>query len=216
MNLDANNPPPLDPQPPGDPAAAAPLPKKGLSPRATFAILGVALLFVLMPYLFWQASWFGRPLTDQQLSRYLSDTGHARNAQHGLVQLGERIDRHEPFTARWYPQVIALARNPETQVRLTAAWVMGRDNSSADFHHALLPLLADSDPMVRANAALSLVRFGDAAGRPQILAMLSPQVVAASRSGTLQARLKLTDVVRPGTLVAHILVPDVGSDGKGG
>ena len=37
---------------------------------------------------------------------------------------------------------------------------------------ALLKMLADPSPMVRGNAALSLVRFGDASGRPQILALL--------------------------------------------
>jgi biotin carboxyl carrier protein len=221
MTDDANHPPSLAGQSSGEqfPGAAAP-PKKGLPPRATLAILGVVLLFVLMPYLFWQASWFGRPLTDQQLSRYLDDSEHPRNAQHGLVQLSERIDHREPGVSRWYPQVIALTRNPETQVRITAAWVMGRDNTSAEFHQALLALLADADPMVRSNAALSLVRFGDAAGRPQIHAMLEPAVVTAPRAGTFNARLKITDVVRPGTLVARIVVPpagkDVVSDGKGG
>src|ERR1700687_2142998 len=146
MTDNANNSPSLAGQSSGQqfPAAAPPPPKKGLPPRATFAILGVALLFVLMPYLFWQASWFGRPLTDQQLSRYLGDAEHPRNAQHGLVQLSERIDRRDPGVSRWYPQVIALTRNPETQVRLTAAWVMGHDNASSEFHQTLLGMLSDS------------------------------------------------------------------------
>ena len=29
---------------------------------ALFAILALTFLFVLMPFLFWQATWFGRPL----------------------------------------------------------------------------------------------------------------------------------------------------------
>ena len=207
MTTTNNTAPPPDSPAPGRDASPPPPAKKSLSPRATLAILGVVLLFVLMPYLFWQASWFGRPLTDAQLGKYLADTDHPRNAQHGLVQLSERIDRHQPATARWYPQVIALARHPETQVRLTAAWVMGRDNASQEFHTALLGMLADSDPMVRSNAALSLVRFADATGRPQIRALLEPQIVAAPCAGTLNARLKITDVVRTGTLVARIVLP---------
>jgi hypothetical protein len=224
MTGDPNNSLPLDPQPAGEssPSLPAPPAKPGLSPRATFAILGVALLFVLMPFLFWQATWFGRPLTDDQLSQNLADASNARNAQHGLVQLSERIDRHQPGASRWYPQVVALTRNPEIQIRLTAAWVMGHDNSSNDFHQALRFMLADSDPMVRANAALSLVRFADASGRPQIHALLEPQVIAAPCAGTLNARLKITEVVRPGTLVARIVLPGGvpangcdKSDGKG-
>lgn len=216
MTGDVNNPLPLNPQPAGEasPSVPSPPPKSGLSPRATLAILAVALLFVLLPYLFWQASWFGRPLTDAQLSRYLADTDHARDAQHALVQLSERMDRRDAGAARWYPQVIALARHPETQVRLTAAWVMGRDNKSGEFHQTLLGMLSDSDPMVRANAALSLVRFADSTGRPQIHALLEPQVIAAPRAGALNTRLKVADQVRPGTLVARIVVPDGGSGGK--
>ena len=68
-------------------------------------------------------------------------------------------------------------------------------------------MLSDSDPMVRANAALSLVRFADSTGRPLIHAMLEPQVIAAPCAGILNARLKITEVVRPGTLVARIVLP---------
>ena len=204
MSPDTN--PPLNHHETAQSPVPPPPAKKGMSPRATLAIIGVSFLFVLLPFLAWQASWFGRPLSDAQLTRSLSDADHPRNAQHGLVQLGERIDRHEPGTARWYPQVVALARYPEKQVRLTAAWVMGRDNTSQEFHSALLAMLADSDPMVRANAALALVRFADASGRAQIHSLLEPQVIAAPQSGTLNTRLKIADIVRPGTLLAHIVL----------
>ena len=69
---------------------------------------------------------------------------------------------------------------------------------------------ADPDPMVRSNAALSLVRFADASGRPQILSMLQPATVLAPdgiSAGTLRQRLKERDAVRPGTLVARIEAP---------
>jgi hypothetical protein len=212
-NLSASDRKAIESGPAVPPTAPA---RKGLPPRATLAILAVAFLFVLMPYLFWQASWFGRPLTDAQLSRYLADTDHPRNAQHGLVQLSERIDRHDSAASRWYPQVLALTHHPETQVRLTAAWVMGRDNASTEFHQALLGMLTDSDPMVRANAALSLVRFADSTGRPLIRALLEPQTICAPRAGTLSTRLKVADVVRPGTLVARIAAPENISSGTAG
>ncbi len=58
--------------------------------------------------------------------------------------------------------------------------------------------------MVRHNAALSLVRFGDASGRPVILSMLQPHTVVAPHNGRLAQRLKVGDVVNPGTLLARI------------
>jgi hypothetical protein len=39
--------------------------------------------------------------------------------------------------------------------------------------------LQDHNPMVRRNAALALVRFGDSTGRAEIRSMLRPETVAA-------------------------------------
>jgi hypothetical protein len=72
---------------------------------------------------------------------------------------------------------------------------MGQDTSGAGFHDTLLKMLQDSSPMVRGNAALSLVRFGDATGRPQIVALLQPVKLTASGSGTI------LDADRPGTAI---------------
>jgi hypothetical protein len=49
--------------------------------------------------------------------------------------------------------------------------------------------------MVRGNAALSLVRFGDAAGRPQIVALLQPAQITSPESG------RIVDADRPGTVI---------------
>jgi hypothetical protein len=70
------------------------------------------------------------------------------------------------------------------EVRNTDAWVMGQDTTGAGFHDALLKMLADSSPMVRGNAALSLVRFGDATGRPQIVALLQPAQITSPEQRT--------------------------------
>ena len=88
-----------------------------------------------------------------------------------------------------------LASNPVEEVRNTDAWVMGQDTSGAGFHEALLKMLPDSSPMVRGNAALSLVRFGDATGRPQIVALLQPAQISAPADG------HVVDADRPGTAI---------------
>lgn len=159
---------------------------------------------VLVPFLFWRGTWFGRRLTDRQMVEYLADKDKPRRVQHALSQIADGIIRCDPSAAQWYPQVAALARSPVAQVRVTAAWVMGQDNRSDQFHQALLPLLRDSEPTVQQNAALSLVRFGDASGKPILLAMLRPYTVTAPRSGAFSARLKEEDSVNVGTLLARI------------
>jgi biotin carboxyl carrier protein len=172
--------------------------------RWTYGVLIVAFLFVLMPFLFWNATWFGRPLSDAQLGKALADRTHPREIQHALTQLESRMERHDPRVEQWYPEVVALANDPMDEIRLTDAWVMGQDNHSQEFHAALVKLLSDANPMVERNAALSLVRFEDDSGHAQILAMLRPYAMPSPVAGKLDARLKPGDVVNPGTLVAHV------------
>jgi biotin carboxyl carrier protein len=179
-------------------------PQASFGGRWALGILAIALLFVLMPFLFWNATWFGRPMNDQQLSKALVDHSHPRDIQHALAQLETRVEANDPSVRRWYPQIVQLASDPVDEIRVTDAWVMGQDNSSEDFHRALLQLLSDPNPMVRRNAALSLVRFKDDSGHAQIVAMLRPFELNSPFEGKLETRLKSGDVVNPGTMVAHV------------
>jgi biotin carboxyl carrier protein len=152
-------------------------------------------LIVLMPFLFWWNTWFGRHLSDQQMTEYLHDDKKPRHIQHALVQLGDRMGHKDPAAQRWYPDLLRLASYRVEEVRNTDAWVMGQDTSGAGFHEALVHMLQDPSPMVRGNAALSLVRFGDATGRPQIVALLQPAQVTAPTAGTI------VDADRPATAI---------------
>ena len=163
-----------------------------------------AWLIVLMPFLFWWSTWFGRHLSDTQITEYLNDAKHPRHIQHALVQLGERMARQDASAARWYPQLLSLASYPVEEVRNTDAWVMGQDITAAAFHETLLKMLQDSSPMVRGNAALSLVRFGDAAGRPQIVALLQPASIVAPAAGRVIDIDKVGTSVRQGGLIAKL------------
>ncbi len=180
----------------------------GLSRRWLYAILILAFLFVLMPFLFWRATWFGRPLTDAEITKHLADPEHPRKAQHALSQIADRIlsrDAAARATAgQWYPQIIALSSSSVAELRITSAWVMGQDNTNGGFREALLKLLHDAHPMVRRNAALSLVRFGDGSGRTEIRGMLEPYAIPAPAAGTLAQRLKPGDAINPGTLLGRI------------
>jgi hypothetical protein len=180
------------PAPPTDDIQAR---KPGMSRTQKLLFFVTAWLICLMPFLFWWNTWFGRKLSDQQLTEYLHDTKKPRHIQQALVQVGERITRHDATAKRWYPDLARMAADPVEEVRNTDAWVMGQDASDAGFHEALLKMLSDSSPMVRGNAALSLVRFGDATGRPQILALLHPAQIISPESG------RVIDADRPGTAI---------------
>ncbi len=179
-------------------------PRHRMSTRNRLLFFLVAWLIVLMPFLFWWSTWFGRRLSDPQITQYLNDDKHPRHIQHALVQLGERMARQDAGATRWYPQLLRLATHPVEEVRNTDAWVMGQDPSAVAFHETLLRMLQDSSQMVRGNAALSLVRFGDAAGRPQIVALLQPASVVAPVAGRVIDIDKVGTSVRQGGLIAKL------------
>lgn len=174
---------------------AAPKPKRSISPTQKILFFVTGWLIVLMPFLFWWNTWFGRNLSDQQLTAYLHEDKKPRHIQHALVQLGDRMTHNDPAAKQWYPDLIRLSAYPVEQVRNTDAWVMGQDTSAAGFHETLLKMLQDPSPIVRGNAALSLVRFGDAAGRSQIVALLQPAQITAPAAG------KIVDADRPSTAI---------------
>jgi hypothetical protein len=172
--------------------------------RASGPILILAVLFVVGTFLTWYFTWFGRSLSDSDISTYLADQNHPRHVQHAMLQLQQRIVAGDPSARRWYPQIIGLAGNPETEFRLTVAWLMGFDNKSDEFHQALLQLLKDREPIVRRNAALALVRFQDASGRAELRATLQPYAVAAPAPGMVESTLKEKSTVARGTLLVRI------------
>ncbi len=169
--------------------------KRGMTRNQKILFFVTGWLIVLMPFLFWWNTWFGRHLSDQQVTEYLHDDKKPRHIQHALVQLGDRMSHGDSAARQWYPDLIRLANHPVEEVRNTDAWVMGQDTAGSGFHETLLKMLQDSSLMVRGNAALSLVRFGDVTGRPQIVALLSPAHITAPSSG------QIADADRPGTSV---------------
>lgn len=175
--------------------------------RTTVILIILAALAVAVPFLFWQGTWFGRQLKDDELAKYLSDAENPRHIQHALVQIAERIERGDAGVERWYPQVAALRESPITELRVTLAWMMGADNQSQLFHQTLRALLGDPELMVRRNAALSLVRFEDASGREEILGLLQPQSVSAPTAGTVRHQLAEGASVDQNTLLARVETP---------
>jgi biotin carboxyl carrier protein len=184
--------------------AAETVKRRRMSTRQRLLFFLTGWLIVLMPFLFWWNTWFGRQLSDRQMTEYLEDQKHPRHIQHALVQIGDRMARHDASVSRWYRELPRLSSHPVEEVRSTDAWVMGQDNSVAGFHDALLKMLHDPSLTVRGNAALSLVRFGDASGRPQIVALLQPAKIVAPEPGKIVDTARVGAAVHQGGLVARL------------
>jgi len=186
------------------PTVTAQARKPGTSRTQKLLFFLTAWLICLMPFLFWWNTWFGRKLSDQQLDAYLHDTKKPRHIQQALVQVGERITRHDASAKQWYPDLVQIAADPVEEVRNTDAWVMGQDTTGAGFHEVLLKLLNDPSPMVGANAALSLVRFGDATGRPQIAALLQAAQITSPERGRIVDADRAGTAIHQGGLIAKL------------
>lgn len=175
-----------------------------MSTRNRILFFVTAWLIVLMPFLFWWNTWFGRHLSDKQVAEYLRDDTHPRHIQHALIQMGERMSRHDASVAQWYPDLVRLASHSVEEVRNTDAWVLGQDTAGSGFHDALLKMLNDPSPLVAGNAALSLVRFGDATGRPQIVALLQSVQIHAPTGGRVVDADKAGTAIHQGGLIAKL------------
>src|SRR5216684_1941897 len=157
--------------------------------RSTWPLIVVAALFIIVPFLTWYTTWFGRDLSDEEIATYLGDEKNPRHIQHALSQIEARIEKGDPNVKRFYPQIVSVSKSPTGEIRKTAAWVMGQDNTSPGFHQALIGLIDDAEPLVRRSAAMQLVRFGDAAGRTELRAMLQPYDVPSPMAGTIVSLL---------------------------
>ena len=172
--------------------------------RSPWPLMILATLLIILPFLAWYGTWFGRTLSDEDIGKYLVDEEKPRHVQHALSQIIERIKNKDASVKRWYPQIVALANSPVMEIRQSVAWAMGQDNQSEEFHAALLRLLADREPIVRRNAATALVTFKDASGRPELRSMLQPYTVTASFEGTINSILPDGSPVKMGSLLARI------------
>ena len=67
----------------------------------------VAFVFlaILVPFLFWQQTWFGTALSDEEILKNLDPSAKPRKIQHALVQLSQRLTDSGPAAvARLVPR----------------------------------------------------------------------------------------------------------------
>ena len=177
---------------------------ENVSMRNRILFLVAMWLIALLPFLLWRGTWFGRPLSDQQLGEYLHENQNPTHVQHALSQLADRMQRRDESAIAWYPDIVRLASFPVEDVRATAATSMGFDPTRADFHDALLKALRDPSPAVRANAALALASFGDASGHDELVRMLQPSFVVTHEPAHVMDVVKAGASVKQLGTVAHV------------
>jgi biotin carboxyl carrier protein len=182
---------------------------RSFSLRRSIFSLTVIWLLVLTSFLFWRGTWFGRPLSEQQLDTYLHDTNPS-HVQHALLQVGNRMAHNDPAVKVWYPELVQLSTAANEEIRATDAQVMGADPARPEFRQALRTMLGDESLAVRQQAALSLARFGDSAGHDVIVALLRPWIVQAPRPG------RVLGLAMPGTNISsrNGVVATLDSGGK--
>jgi biotin carboxyl carrier protein len=178
------------------PVFPEPAPQGRVSLRNRILFLAAVWLVALVQLFFWRGTWFGRPLSDQQIGDYLHDK-NPRRVQHALIQLGDRMAHKDPTAEAWYPELVVLAVSGDEDIRTTAAQVMDEDPTRPEFHDVLLHMLRDPSMSVRCQAALALVRFDDASGHDQIVGLLDPMVVKTPYTG------RVLELPRMGAAIAN-------------
>lgn len=180
--------------------------------KAALIATAVAVASVAVPFWFWLDTWFGKPLDDAQIAEYFADTERPRKAQHAMAQISKRIAEGDESVKQWYPTLLEMARHELPEIRITVAWLMGDDPSSAAFHQALANLLEDANPLVRRNAALALTKFADPAGRAELRGMLQPYRLVSEHAGTVTNRLEPGDSFDAGALLVRVQPAGGGED----
>ena len=175
-----------------------------VSRKATLIATAVAVASIVIPFWFWMDTWFGKPLSDEQIGEYLTDSERPRRAQHAMAQISARISSGDESVKAWYPSLLEIARHELPELRVTVAWLMGDDPSSQEFHAALRELVRDIHPMVRRNAALALAKFSDPAGREEMRGMLQPYRLLTDYDGVVTNRLRPGDAFDAGALVVRV------------
>ncbi len=177
---------------------------RGLHVKRSLLLGVVAILMVVLPFMVWHETWFGRQLSRSEIAEYMQDNNHPRKIQHALSQISDHIIAGDETVKVLYPQIASLSHHSDPTLRMTAAWVMGQDNGSELFHQTLLKLLQDPDIMVRRNAALSLVRFHDSNGRRELVGMLRLYRSVSPVQGKVSIHVVSGQDVRAGSKLAVI------------
>ena len=177
--------------------------------KGVYLIVAVVLSTIALTWLVWHQTWFGARLDDSELIEAMSPASSAREAQHGIEEITRRFDEGRPGMDRWATALVEVSRRADDPVRVSAAWAMQFDAGREEFVVRLHELIAgDASMLVRRNAAGSLAKAGDPAGRPVLRSMLEPFTVAATDAGVVSGLLAPDMPARSGAIAGRIARAD--------
>ena len=180
------------------------IPVPDLTRKNKILLAVVLIVSILIPALFWQSIWFGRPLTPEQIEQQLTTPSSAREVQHALALVEQLIRSGDDQASRYYPAISRLSTNEREEIRTLAAWVMGQGTTSRLFRETLLQMLEDPHPLVRRNAALGLVRFSDRSALTELRSMLEPFPIRAPAAGVVWFEVQRGDWISPSSVIARL------------
>lgn len=186
-----------------------------LSLRVRIALLCVIWVVALFPFVVLnRTTWFGRPLSDQQIGEYLHANEKPSQIEYALGQIRQRMSRHDSSVSIWYPDLVRLSSHPLEHIRATDATVMGENAVLPELHDALLSQLTDSSSIVRFNAAASLARSGDPTGYHEIISTLTSSSASPEQIVQALAALSYIGTDRDLPLVAQYEAPSPDISGR--
>jgi biotin carboxyl carrier protein len=157
----------------------------------------------------WYRTWFGARLGDDALIAAMQPTSPPRDVMHGIHEITVRLTTESHGLDRWARLLVDASRRGEDPVRNAAAWAMGTDATRPEFLVRLHELVAgDASVLVRRNAACSLAKARDPAGRAVLRSMLEPFPVTTSHAGAVASVAAVEMPVREENVVARIRLDD--------
>src|SRR5437870_11993071 len=99
-----------------DKSPEAPLSPPRTRQRSTWPLIIVAALFIIVPFLTWYTTWFGRDLSDEEIAKYLADEKSPRHIQHALSQIEARIEKGDASVKKFYLQVISVSKSTTSDI----------------------------------------------------------------------------------------------------
>jgi len=171
--------------------------------RSPILMVVIVALVVMVPFLAWYNSWFGRDLSDGRISEILATGTDGPEVQHALSRIQMRLQKGDESATRWRSRIIALTGHELPEVRRMVAWTLGHDPHET-CRAALKTMLGDADLAARRNAAVALTKWRDDAGRAVLLKALKFIEVRAPAGGVLDLKVREGDAVTTGRDMAII------------
>jgi len=146
-----------------------------------------------MPFCSGGHTWFGRHLSDQQMTEYLHDSKKRGTFSRRWYRLATACLRNDASSKQWYPDLIGWRAMPVEEVRNPTRGDGPRTPPRAGFHETLMKMLSDSSPIgSRKCGAVARALWGCDRASADCRVVQPARIACAFRTDALMG-------IRPGT-----------------